>query len=56
MFQPDAIDIMNEVHRRCQDIFPGGIKDIYLYGSYAQSDFDSESDVDILIIVNLDPV
>lgn len=35
MCQFDAIGIMNEVYRRCQDVFPGGIKDAYLYGSYA---------------------
>lgn len=55
MFQADAIGIMNEVYRRCQDVFPGEIKDAYLYGSYARGDFDFESDVDILITINLEP-
>lgn len=55
MHQSVAIHIMNETYQRCQDIFPGGIQDAYIYGSYARGDFDSESDVDILIIADLKP-
>ena len=33
---------------------PGRIRDAYLYGSYARGDFDSESDIDILLTVDAD--
>lgn len=55
MRQSEAIEILNETYRRCQNVFPGGIQDAYLYGSYARDDFDSGSDVDILLTVDILP-
>lgn len=55
MCQPEAIEILNEVFRQCQNIFPCEIRDAYLYGSYARGDYDNESDVDILLTVDLEP-
>lgn len=55
MRQADAIEILNETYHLCQNVFPEGIQDAYLYGSYARGDFDNESDVDILLTVNLEP-
>lgn len=55
MCQPEAIEILNEVFRQCQNIFPCEIRDAYLYGSYARDDYDNESDVDILLTVDLEP-
>lgn len=55
MRQSEAIEILNETYRRCQDVFPGGIHDAYLYGSYARGDFDNEFDVDILLTVDILP-
>lgn len=48
----DAVIIAREVYNACSALFPGGIKDAYLYGSYARNDYDAESDVDILLTVN----
>ena len=55
MCQSETIDILNEAFRQCQNIFPCEIRDAYLYGSYARGDYDNESDVDILLTVDLEP-
>lgn len=55
MCQSEAIAILNEVYQRCHSAFPNGLKEAYLYGSYARGDFDNESDVDILLTVDLEP-
>lgn len=48
----DAVLITGEVYNACSGLFPGGIKDAYLYGSYARADYDGESDIDILLTVD----
>ena len=50
----DAIKILEEAYADCAKIFPEGIRNAYLYGSYARGDFDRESDVDIFLTVDLD--
>ena len=49
MSTSDAVSIVREVYNECRKIFPNGVHDAYLYGSYARGDFDNESDVDILL-------
>ena len=49
----EAIDILKKVYDQCVEVLP--IADAYLYGSYARGDFDSESDVDIMLISALSP-
>ena len=44
---------MHSVYHACSPIF-GRIHDAYLYGSYARGDFNSESDIDILLTVDLE--
>ncbi len=48
-----AISILNEVYESCNPIFNNAIKDAFLYGSYARGDYHSESDVDILLTVDI---
>lgn len=50
--QNEAIVILQEVYTACKAIF-GEIKEAYLYGSYARGDYHNESDVDILLTVDM---
>lgn len=43
-------EVLNEVLKLVQD----DIYKVVLYGSYARGDFDQESDIDILIVLNCD--
>ena len=54
MSTSDAVSIVREVYNECRKIFPNGVHDAYLYGSYARGDFDNESDVDILLTIDAD--
>ena len=54
MVQADAVAILNEVYAACSEIFPCGIHDAYLYGSYARGNYHDSSDVDIFLAVDLD--
>ena len=49
----DPLEILEKACHACEKLFPEGIHDAYLYGSYARGDFDEESDVDILLAVNV---
>ena len=49
----DALDILRRVTLACDRIFEPGIKDAYLYGSYARGDNGPESDIDILLTTDL---
>ena len=46
---------MHEVYNACNPIFGVHLKDGYLYGSYARGDYHSESDIDILLTVDMSP-
>lgn len=37
-----------------QQLFGAKLKSMILYGSYARGDFDKESDIDIMLLVNID--
>lgn len=51
--QKDAISILREAYRSCDNLLQHSIVDAYLYGSYARGDFHDESDVDILLTSTL---
>ncbi|MBQ7934888.1 MAG: nucleotidyltransferase domain-containing protein [Clostridia bacterium] len=52
--QNQAIGILSEVHHACNRIFNQKIADAFLYGSYARGDYHAESDVDILLTIDMD--
>lgn len=47
-------NIMSEIHEELMKLFGGKIERIILYGSYARGDYNLESDVDIMILLNCD--
>lgn len=52
--QNQAIVILGEVYASCNPVFGNTIRDAYLYGSYARGDYHEESDIDILLAVDLE--
>lgn len=48
-----AIEILKTAYTDCIGIF-GSVEEAYLYGSYARGDYTGESDVDILLTVDLE--
>jgi predicted nucleotidyltransferase len=54
MSRDEAIQILNEVYAECAGVLPCGITDAWLYGSYARGDYHEDSDVDILLTVDLE--
>ena len=40
---------------KCRNLFADKMRDAYLYGSYARGDYDDESDIDILVTVDMEP-
>ena len=50
-----AVEILGKVYRACNAVFDRKISDAWLYGSYARGDYDEDSDVDILLTVDVEP-
>ena len=47
-------EIMNKVVDFSKETFKNDFKGVVLYGSYARGDYDAESDIDIMIMVDMD--
>lgn len=45
--------ILDRVASAARDIFGEKLQSILLYGSYARGDFDDESDIDVMILLNV---
>lgn len=48
----ETMTILRKVYERSRELFGKNLVKCYLYGSYARGDYDDESDVDILLIVD----
>lgn len=53
--QRKAINILDEAVTVCSKLLGNKVTDAYLYGSYARGDYHPESDVDILLAVDMEP-
>ena len=49
----DLNRIMDSIYRFSQRIFAAKLDKVILYGSYARGDFDGDSDIDIMIVVDM---
>ena len=47
-------DILQKAVRGLKEIYGGKLLSVILYGSYARKDYDSESDIDIAAIVDVE--
>ena len=45
--------ILNEVAAAAKDTFGDDLQSVILYGSYARGDYDDASDIDIMIIADV---
>ncbi len=52
--QQDAMAILAQAYDLCQKLYGNRVSEAYLYGSYARGDYHDESDIDILLSVDLD--
>jgi predicted nucleotidyltransferase len=51
----DEINVLlNELIERVRPVFGASLKKVMLFGSYARGDYDEESDIDVLIMVDED--
>jgi len=48
--------VLNIVTKEIQNIFGDKLHEIILFGSYARGDFDKESDIDIIVLVDMPDV
>lgn len=52
--QSSIVPILEELQEKLQSLYGDYLKTIILYGSYARGDFDSDSDIDIMALLDLD--
>ena len=49
----DISRIMTSIYQFSENLFATKLDKVILYGSYAREDYDEESDVDIMIVVDM---
>lgn len=55
MCSPATLNILlNEMGVQLKNLFGSRLEQVVLYGSYARGDFDEESDIDIMALVDMD--
>jgi predicted nucleotidyltransferase len=47
-------DSLSKVHQFAEGLFGEKLEAVILFGSYARGDYDDESDIDIMIVVDMD--
>ncbi len=50
--QIDIITIANAFKTALQDLYGTDLNSLYLFGSFARSDYDDDSDIDFLVVLN----
>lgn len=54
---PDILsELMKDYVRKLSSIYGHHLRSVILYGSYARGDFDNDSDVDIMILLDISDV
>ena len=47
--------LINKLTDHAKTVFGDRLKNVILYGSYARGDYDDESDIDVMIIIDMPP-
>ena len=46
--------ILRVIHSQATSMFSGNLKSVILYGSYARGDYQNDSDIDVMVLVDMD--
>ncbi len=49
---PIIAPLVREFKASLQQLYGDRLRDVVLYGSYARGDYDDESDIDLMVILN----
>ncbi|MBC8151765.1 MAG: nucleotidyltransferase domain-containing protein [Bacteroidetes bacterium] len=56
VINPKIEPIVREFKQALQRLYGDRLHDVVLYGSYARGDYDDESDIDLMVLLNDDTV